>query len=172
MQKHILGICGSTREQSENMKLLRSFAFLTEKHHFQIVNIHHRLPLFRVEMDREPWPTSVMEWRETIQLADLVIITTPEYLHNQPAVLKNALEWLTTSGELSAKRVLPITFTPHPPRGEKAMQSLRWSLTALNAHIMPEISLYQREVIFDKVGGIDESEALSLIKEALHLSLN
>lgn len=172
MQKQILGICGSTREQSANMKLLKSFAFLTKKHHYQIVNIPHHLPIFQVDKDQQPWPTVVLEWRQTVQLADLVIITTPEYLHNQPAVLKNALEWLTSSGELSGKRVLPITFTPHPPRGEKAMQSLRWSLTALNAHIMPEISLYQREVLFDKEGAISESESLSLIKEALYLSLN
>ena len=74
------------------------------------------------------------------------LLTAPEYLHNLPALVKNALEWLTTSGELQQKPVLPITFTPHPPRGERAMQSLLWSLQALKARVVAQLPLYQNEM--------------------------
>ena len=58
-----------------------------------------------------------MDWRKILQESDAVIISIPEYIHNIPALIKNALEWVTTSGEFLGKKVLPITFTPHEPRG-------------------------------------------------------
>ena len=101
--------------------------------------------------------------------ADAIIISTPAYLLNIPAMLKNALEWLTTSGELEGKRVLPITFTPHPPRGERAMQSLIWSLQALNAHVVTKLALFQSEVKFSDGGEILDVETRDILREAIRL---
>ena len=103
--------------------------------------------------------------------SDAVIITTPEYIHNLPALLKNALEWLTTSGELAQKRVLAMTFTPHSPRGEKAMQSLLWSLQALDANVVVQLPLYQNEIEFefDKTEAIIENKEAEILMEAINL---
>lgn len=116
------------------------------------------LPLFQAEQDKHPWPKEVHQWRTAVANADALIISTPAYLYNLPAVLKNGLEWLTTSGELLQKPTLAITLTPHPPRGEKAMQSLLWSLQALEARVVGQLPLYLSEIIV-------ENEQMELGKE-------
>lgn len=165
----ILTISGSSRPKSSNLRFLRSLAFLNGQYNFQYFNQIINLPLFIAENDRAPWPEEVIAWRNSVKEADAVIISTPEYIHNVPAVLKNALEWLTSSGEMMDKRVLPITFTPHPPRGEKAMQSLLWSLSALKANIVTQLPLYQSEIDFDETGNIVNEEIVEMIQEAILL---
>ena len=86
-----------------------------------------------------------------------------------PALMKNALEWLASSGELAGKAVLPITFTPHPPRGEKAMQSLTWSLQALDTKVVTQLALYQKEIKFNDNGIVADEEVLGILKEAIDL---
>ena len=141
----ILTISGSARPSSSNVVLLRTIASLNPHHEVEYYSILDQLPLFTAERDRAPFDTSVINWRKAVQAADALLICTPEYLHNLPALLKNALEWLTTSGELFQKRVLAMTFTPHPPRGEQAMQSLIWSLQALDANVVGQLDLYQTD---------------------------
>ena len=143
---NILTLYGSARPGSSNQMLLDAIAAAFPDYHFTHFAGLSQLPLFLPDLDHAPWPEPVVEWRQALQSATAVIITTPEYLHNLPALLKNALEWITSSGELVGKPVLPITFTPHAPRGERAMQSLVWSLGALNARIVAELPLYQNEM--------------------------
>lgn len=165
----ILTLSGSTRATSSNTKLLKGVALLFSSHEFLFFKKLDQLPLFRAEDDTSPWTESVREWRKVLQDADAVIISTPEYIHNIPAVIKNALEWITTSGELVGKPILPITFTPHEPRGEKAMQSLCWSLQALDAQIVVQLPLFQNEINFRKDNSLVESEGVEMLKEAVKL---
>jgi NAD(P)H-dependent FMN reductase len=140
---------------------------LSDRFEFGIYDGLAMLPLFTPEKLKEGVPTSVSELKTMITEADAVIISTPEYLHNIPAVLKNALEWMTESGELAEKPVLPITFTPLAPRGEYAMRSLVQSLQASKARIVADLPLYRNEMT-DKTGRIalDESHRY-IIQEAM-----
>ena len=138
----ILAFAGSDRQESSNFRLLRTAAQLRPDWAIGLSRLPGQLPLFRAQLDYNPLPATVIAWRHAIQSADAVIIATPEYAHNLPALLKNALEWVVSSGELAAKPVLPITLTPHEPRGEKAMQSLLWTLQSLNARILTQLPLY------------------------------
>ena len=47
--------------------------------------------------------------REQFKLADGVIICTPEYARGVPGVLKNALDWIVSSGEFENKSVAVIS---------------------------------------------------------------
>lgn len=166
---NILTISGSTRTDSANSKLLAALPSFVPNHSFSTFSQIAELPLFQAETDKHPWPKEVLQWRAVMQTVDALIISTPEYLHNLPALIKNALEWVTSSGELANKRVLAITFTPHPPRGEKAMQSLLWSLQALNANVIAQLPLYQNEIAFDNQGELIKNEATEILKEAIDL---
>jgi chromate reductase len=162
----ILTISGSSRINSTNSKLLDHLIDLGTDHAFERTNLHFRLPIFQAELDSNPLPEPVKKWRKKISNADALIICIPEYIHNMPAVIKNALEWLTSSGELVGKRVLPITFTPNEPRGKHAMQSLKWSLQALDSNIIVELALYNSQISYDpKIGG----EGAEILKEAIYL---
>ncbi len=165
----ILSLSGSTRATSSNTKLLEGVALLFKNHEFIIYDKLDQLPLFRAEEDAHPWGESVLEWRKSLQESDAVIISIPEYIHNLPALIKNALEWVATSGELVGKPVLPITFTPHVPRGEKAMQSVCWSLQALDAQIVVQLPLFQNEIKFQEDNSLVENEAVEMLKEAVKI---
>lgn len=168
--KSILAISGSASENSSNTELLSAIAqTFSDSYDFEVYEGLSNLPLFSPEKLKEGIPKQVQEMKSNVTKADAVIISTPEYLHNIPAVLKNALEWMTTSGELADKPVLPITFTPAPPRGEYAMKSLLQSLKASKAKVVAELPLYQNQLRSDS-GKIElDEESIYMIGEALKL---
>lgn len=170
--KKILMISGSARADSTNTKLLDAIPFLFSDLEFSRFENLHLLPIFTEIVDQTSYPQIVLDWRKAVEKVDAVIISTPEYIFNLPALIKNGLEWLTASGELVQKKVLPITFMPTSPRGANAMQSLRWSLQGLNAQIVTQLQLYQDEILFDKNGRIVDNENLELLKEAIRLVVN
>ena len=170
--KSILLVSGSTRVNSANGSLLKGSQRLAPQYAFETFNDVSKLPLFMAGNDSLQSNDIVGDWREKVKASDALIISTPSYLFNIPAMLKNALEWLTTTGELDGKRVLAITFTPHIPRGEKAMQSLIWSLKGLNANVVAQLALYQNEVNFDADGQIIDLESKEILTEAINLLIN
>jgi chromate reductase len=148
---NILTISGSAQKESSNDQLLRGLSQIGSKHLFTHFHRLTDFPLFTAEADKNP-PEIIISFKKCIQDADMVVISTPEYVHNIPAVLKNALEWVTSSGEFNNKKVLAITYTPNPPRGDKAMQSLLWSLQALNATIVAKLSFYKTQLSISQAG--------------------
>ncbi|MBB4077743.1 NAD(P)H-dependent FMN reductase [Lewinella aquimaris] len=167
-ERFYLTVSGSPHPLSANSRLLASLAHLTEHALVSAGNIAD-LPVFQPDRDRSPWPATVTEWRDKWRQASSVILCTPAYLHTIPAVLKNALEWLTSSGEAAGKPVLLLTFTPAPPRGERAMRTLQWTLQALDARIVATMPLYQNEVGFTDGGDIADSAEREVLTEALNL---
>jgi NAD(P)H-dependent FMN reductase len=169
-KKNILAIVGSASEKSANEELLRTIA-KTFKHVYEI-NVFHKLrdfPMFRPEDLSKDLSEPIKDFKQQLNAANVVIICTPEYLHNIPAVLKNSLEWITASGELKQKKVLPITFTPIEPRGEHAMLSLLNSLKAMEAEIVTQITLYKNEFKFNNYKVIFSEENKLFFAEALKL---
>ncbi len=166
----ILLVSGSSRTGSSNIQLLEALPFLFPQQDFSIFKIEE-LPLFTADADHHPWHPKVLEWRSAVAAAGGVLISTPEYIYIMPAALKNALEWLTTSGDLNYKHVVAMTFSPHAPRGKKAMQSLLWSLQALDARIVVQLELYQDEVEFDKKGRLVEGENVDILRGAVEMLL-
>lgn len=145
----ILCVCGSASKNSSNAKFLTSIAeHLSKNHTTEVYEGLYNFPLFTPERLNQGIPEHINLLRNQISNADLVIISTPEYNHNIPAVLKNMLEWLTDSGEFFGKRVLPITFTPKAPRGKHAIKSLQMSLKAQKANIISEANFYKTDVEF------------------------
>ena len=145
----IYGISGSGARKSKNGNLLKSIAREFPGFQIELDELLWDLPVFQPSLDSSSPPDSAVRWRQKCRDAKAIIISSPEYLHNIPAVLKNGLEWLKSSGEFHQKRVLPITFTPHSPRGEYAMDSIVNSLTALKANVVAKFPLYQNGLEYD-----------------------
>lgn len=166
----ILTISGSARGDSSNTRLLKHLYSLTTSAQFHFTQLPKQLPLFTADRSEDAIPSEVKAWRKELKDSDGVIICIPEYTYNMPAIIKNALEWVTASGELAGKKVLAITFTPHAPRGEKAMQSLLWSLQALDANILASLPLYQTEIAYSDDGEL-KGDGAEVLKEAIQLFL-
>lgn len=160
---NILTITGSANRDSANQKFLKALPSVITQHHFIHFDGLIDFPLFTTEGDKKP-SELILSFKEHIKNADLILISFPEYIHNMPAVLKNALEWTTSSGEFDNKKVFPISYTPSSPRGEKAMQSLVWSLQALNAKIIAQLALYQSELKISANGVLEGDSSIETIK--------
>jgi len=169
----ILLVNGSAGSNSSNGRLLEAMAlrFADRRGKRLVLNRVdlNLLPLFSPDKDVNPLPSEVQEWRYTVAKSHAVIISTPVYIYNIPAVLKNALEWLATSGDLLGKPVLAMTYTPNPPRGEKAMISLLQSLAALDARIVGQCSLYQNELSISSDLQLHGEEGIEMISTAIDL---
>lgn len=168
--RSILAISGSASSDSSNTQLLETLrSEFADSYDIRVLDGLWLLPLYTPQAEQAGIPEQVQQLRQAASDADAVIICTPEYLHNIPAVLKNALEWMTTSGELHEKPVLPITFTPAPARGEHAMRSLLQSLKASKAKVVAELLLYRTELPVENGKIALDDDHRSLLSEALSL---
>ena len=164
----ILTVSGSISDGSSNARLLDALPRHFSNFQFEKFDLA-QLPLFRPGIEESSLPSEVIQWRAAVAAATAVVFSTPEYLHNMPAVLKNALEWLTKSGELYQKPTIALTYTPQEPRGAKAMQSLLWSLVALDSKVLVSLPLYQTTLKVNPDGSLDGAEALEMLGSALDL---
>ena len=132
----IIGISGSLRKASVSTALLRTAATLTP---YQVKLMVYdglgNLPHFNPELDKESLPIGVTDFRSQLNSSSGVIISTPEYAHGVPGVLKNALDWLVASGELYEK---PVALFSVSLRARFAHASLIETLTVMTARLIPD----------------------------------
>ena len=130
-KKRILAIIGSTKSNSSNLAIIKTLQALSENTaDIVIYDGISTLPYFNPDLDNETPPTSVVQMRTQIELADAVIITTPEYVFSLPGILKNALEWAVSTRVFANKPVALITAAAS---GEKAHESLLLILKTIEA---------------------------------------
>ncbi|MGO1728095.1 MAG: NADPH-dependent FMN reductase [Flavobacteriaceae bacterium] len=168
----ILGISGSASPNSSNFYLLKAIQQLLAKNHqMEVYDDIHLFDLFTPQKLEKGIPDKIQLFKEKLVKADAVIISTPEYTHNIPAVLKNMIEWCTHSGEFSETRILPITFTPNEPRGEYAMQSLLGSLQTMKAKVVTQLPLYKTDVKIEDQQISFKQETREILEEAFKILL-
>src|SRR5438552_15838292 len=96
-----------------------------------------RIPYYNADLDGgEHVDPAVLEWRRSLREADGVLISSPEYGHNLPGVLKNALDWIVGSGELVGKPVVATTAAQAKGRGLLGLASLVQTLRAIDARVV------------------------------------
>ncbi len=135
----ILAISGSLRRLSSNTALVGAVARLAPE--IVEVSIYHGLadlPPFNPDIDDDHVPAAVATLRGRLQASDAVLISSPEYAHGVPGVLKNALDWVVGSGELVDK---PIALINASGRATHAWVSLRETLTVISARVIVAASI-------------------------------
>jgi len=80
----------------------------------------------------------VTEFRALVRQADGLLISSPEYAHGVPGVLKNALDWLVGGEEFIH---MPVALFNASAGGTYAQTSLLEILTAMSARIVTEASI-------------------------------
>lgn len=132
----LLAISGSLRRSSSNTLLLEAAARLApEGVEVAIYDGIGELPHFNPDVEEEDQPASVARYRAALVGADGIIVSTPEYAHGLPGVLKNALDWVVGTSELVDK---PVALFNASPRGTYAIASLTETLTVMSAVILPQ----------------------------------
>lgn len=166
----IVGISGSLRAGSSNAALLRAAAALAPAG-MDIVLYQDMgsLPHFNPDLDgigAVP-PPAVAALRALLAAADGVLISSPEYAHGVPGSLKNALDWIVSSGELGDKPV--VLLNASPSGGQFAQAALLEILRTMSARVLVEASLVEPFVRkkLDSAGIVADPEAARALGASL-----
>ena len=140
----VVGISGSLRRASFSTSLLK---VLAEKAapviDMQVVTLED-IPLYNEDLDQNPETPSVAAFKKIIAESDGVLITTPEYNHGVPGVLKNALDWASRPVFESCFKDKPVSIISSSKAftgGVRAQYQLRETLISMHAHLVmgPEV---------------------------------
>lgn len=138
-KKNIFAIVGSASKNSSNLKLVQKFALLC-KEDFDVTIFENlsQLPHFNPELSIENTPQIVLNFRQSIQQADGLIICTPEYVFSIPAGLKNAIEWCVSTTVFSKK---PIGLITASASGQKTHEELQLIMRTVETYFNDETTL-------------------------------
>ena len=167
----ILAFPGSLRKNSYNRMLINSLMELKpENMEIEITDLTD-IPLFNGDVEDAGMPASVAAFREKVSKADGVIISTPEYNHSIPGVLKNALDWASRAphNPFSGKPVGIMGASMGMSGTISAQENLRHVGVLLNIHAMnyPTILIRTAQDKFDSAGKLTDEKIKEDLKKFL-----
>jgi chromate reductase, NAD(P)H dehydrogenase (quinone) len=140
----VVGISGSLRKASFSTSLLKMLAERAgPSTDIQVLTLED-IPLYNEDLDQTPGIPSVAAFKKMIAESDGVLITTPEYNHGVPGVLKNALDWASRPVFESCFKNKPVSIISSSKAftgGVRAQYQLRETLISMHAHLVmgPEV---------------------------------
>ena len=153
----LIAIVGTNSKRSTNRQLLQYMSkHFADKAEIELVEIKD-IPMFNKPADRNV-PELISEIAEKIDAADGVLIGTPEYDHSIPAVLMNALAWLSYGIYPLLNKPVMITGASYGTLGSsRAQLQLRQILNApeIKANVLPDEFLLSHSLqSFDQSGDL------------------
>ena len=121
----------------------------------QIVDGLGALPFYNEDIDGAEVPAPASEIRAAVAGADRVLAVTPEYNGTMPAVLNNAIDWLSRpygQGAISGKPFAVVGATPTPYGGKWAHEDARRSAGVAGAVVLDGIVVSQTTIDTDVLG--------------------
>jgi NAD(P)H-dependent FMN reductase len=92
----IVVLVGSLRSDSVNRRLAEKLVSDAPSGlDLEIVDGLAELPFYNEDLDTDEVPEAAQRLRDRVAVADRVLVVTPEYNGTMPAVLKNAIDWLS-----------------------------------------------------------------------------
>ncbi|MFC6288380.1 NADPH-dependent FMN reductase [Nocardioides sp. GCM10027113] len=143
----VLVLVGSLRADSLNRRIAETLRDRApEGTDVEILDGLDRVPFYNEDLDGDQPPASAVALRESVAAADRVLVVTPEYNGTMPAVLNNAIDWLSRpygAGALVGKPLAVIGATPTPYGGKWAHEDTRRSARIAGANVVEEVVVSQ-----------------------------
>ncbi|WP_407491797.1 NADPH-dependent FMN reductase [Pseudooceanicola sp. MF1-13] len=142
----IVGLTGSLREGSFTRQMMETLPELApEGMTIDLVGIDH-LPFYNADLREDGHgPAVVQEFAAKIANADGLIVGSPEYNRSPPAVIKNAIDWVSVEPgkPLDGKPTLIATQSPGQLGGILSNYHLRQVLSTTGAVFLtgPEVAI-------------------------------
>lgn len=160
----ILALSGSLRRDSFNTRLLHAAKSLVPAGVELDVRTLHGVPLYDGDVEALGLPEAVKELGAAISAADALLISTPEYNHSIPGVLKNALDWVSRPSG-SGARIFggkPTAIMGATPGGAGTMRSQDALLHVLRAFgsdvwFGPWMTVSHAHQLFDAEGHLSDA---------------
>ena len=116
------------------------------------------LPFYNEDIDGDATPASVQAVRTAVGQADRVLAVTPEYKGTMPAVLNNALDWLSRPYGASALTGVPfgvVGTTPTPYGGKWSHADAARSAGIAGALVVEDVTVSQSAIEIDVLTDVD-----------------
>jgi len=162
----LLAISGSLRAASSNTTLLRAAAMLApEGIEVSLCDKLGDLPHFNPDLEGAE-PPVVKDFCAQVGAADGIIISSPEYAHGVPGVLKNALDWLVGGFDFINK---PVALFNASPRSTYALASLTEIVSIMSGRIVSEasITVSLRELPLGEASIVSHPETAGVLRAAI-----
>jgi chromate reductase len=175
---NVLMICGSTRKDAHNKKLLQAIAGIyAEGMQFTHYDQLDALPNYNEDIDTPTPPAAVQALRDAIRRADGIVIASPEYNFSVPGPLKNAIDWASRpygAGALSGKCMAFFVVTAGRGLGFAGLSELRRLGMNLNNFVVtgPQVVVQEAQTKFVKdaagVWSLNDAMGCKLIAAHMH----
>ena len=146
-------LVGSLRADSVNRKLAETLADLApEGVELRIAENLDQIPFYNEDIDGAHVPAAAAALRRQVADSDRVLVVTPEYNATIPAVIKNAIDWLSRpygEGAITGKPFGAIGVTPTPYGGKWAHEDARRSAKIAGAHVVEAVDFSQSSLEVD-----------------------
>lgn len=167
----LLGICGSLRVGSYNLRLLRAAQeLLPARAELTIFGTLKLVEPFDEDDEAAP-PRGAVLVRAAIASAAGLLIATPEYNSSLPGLLKNALDWASRPNgmsALSAKPVAVIGASPSPFGAAWAQAETRKVLATSGAQVIEaQLALAGAFEQFDATGHLKSHTHRRMMRQTL-----
>jgi chromate reductase len=138
----VLGLCGSLRADSYNLKLLRNFlAALPADRYETRVYPSLDLPLVNQDLEAKPLPDSITAFHAAVSAAQVVVLASPEYNASVGGPMKNAIDWATRPGGTNlwaGKIAVLLAASPGALGGARGLITLKTIVSGLKAWVIPD----------------------------------
>ena len=166
----VLVLAGSTRKESVNRKLARLVADTVQAAGLDATFADLRdypMPIYDGDLEAEHGiPANAKALKELARQSDAYVITSPEYNGSYPAVLKNAIDWISRPepGErhlevFAGKLAAILSASPGPGGGRRVLRQLRELLEMMRVTVVPqELAVARANEAFDSAGRLQRTE--------------
>ncbi len=136
----VLAFAGSLRKESWNKKLLHHAAELLRGMGHEVEEYDlSELPMMNEDLETGGPPPIAGKFRDLVQEADALLMSTPEYNHSVSGPTKNAIDWLSRppNNVLAGKVAAIMGATVGVDGTVHAQRELRWILARLACLVLP-----------------------------------
>lgn len=175
----ILALAGSTRVDSYNKKLVREAADIARQMGATVTLIDlkdYPMPFFDEDLEaKEGLPANAQKLRKLMLESDAIMVASPTYNNSVPAVLKNALDWISRSSEtwsareaFKNKKIVLMSASPGPYGGAKGLIHLRAIFENIGGEILAEqVSIASAHTAFNKQGKLESAQSKQQLREQM-----
>jgi chromate reductase len=156
----ILGVCGSLRKASLSMAALRACSGLMPAGMSMTIAQIGDIPMYNQDVFDAGVPQPAKRFYDEIAAADGVLIATPEYNFSLPALLKNAIDWVSKmpNQPFNNKPIAIFSASQGPLGGARVQYDVRRILVQLWGLVLPrpEVFIGAAQTKFDKDGKLTD----------------
>lgn len=186
MRPRVLVFAGSVRKESLHRRLALAAAEALRNAGLDVTWADLRdypMPFYDGDLESaQGIPERAKAFKELVRAHDALVIASPEYNGSYPALLKNAIDWISRPepGEqplavLRGKKAALLSASPGPGGGQRGLRHLRELLEMIGVTVLPsQVTVPKATGAFDGEGRLvrpQDQNAVNALAQELAASL-